>query len=497
MTNQLGRKAVEFLESRGISAEIAARFGIYTARRGPDGVVADPYGSIIAFPFIDGDRVVSEKYRTPDKKFWQREGGKRTFWNADVLNDPGLTDDGHALIITEGEIDALTAIECGFPFAVSVPDGAPAVSNDQEPDDLPPLDKDSEAKGKFEFVWSNRARLQRIKRFVLAVDSDRPGQRLAAELVRRLSASRCMFVTYPGGCKDLNEVLQQHGPEAVARVLNSARPYPVRGLYKLADYPEECTLQTFSTGWQTLDRHLRLFPGEFMVVTGVPSHGKSTWVLNLLANAANLHGWRVALFSPEMPTVPHLRGKLRRIKSGRAEWRDPSIDAWIDDSFVFIDADPTGREDEDFNLDWILDRATDAVLRYGVQVLVIDPWNEVEHARDARETMTDYIGRSIRALKRFARLRNVAVIVIAHPTKDVWHQGKMRTPTLYDIEGSAHWFNKCDHGVVVERSADIPNQTTITVAKSRFENAGERGKVLMKYEPISGRFEMLTEEAPL
>lgn len=79
----------------------------------------------------------------------------------------------------------------------------------------------------------------------------------------------------------------------------------------------------------------------------------------------------------------------------------------IDEVFVFIDADPTGRTDEEFDLEWILDRATDAVLRCGIKVLLIDPWNEIEHAREKNETMTDYVGRSIRALKRFARLYDV------------------------------------------------------------------------------------------
>lgn len=489
MTKTLGRIGLEFLEKRGISPEIAVRFGIYTASRDPEfGVVADPNGSIIAFPYAEAGRAVAEKYRTPDKKFWQRENGKRTFYNADILDDPGL-EAGHALVITEGEIDALTAIDCGFPFTVSVPDGAPAVRDGEDPGKLDPLDPEREASGKFEFIWNNRAKLQRVKRFILAVDSDRPGQRLAAELVRRLFASRCMFVIYPGGCKDLNDVLCQHGPEAVARVLNEAKPYPVRGLYRLSDYPEQERLQTYLTGWETLDRHLKIFPGEFMVTTGVPSHGKSTWVLNLLANLANLHGWRSALFSPEMATVPHLRSKLRRIKSGRAERAEPHIDAWIDEHFVFIDADPTGQDDQEFDLDWVLDRATDAVLRHNIQVLVIDPWNEIEHARATHESMTDYVGRSIRALKRFARLRNVAVIVVAHPTKDVWHQGKTRTVTLYDIEGSAHWFNKCDHGVVIER--DGVDGATVYIAKSRFEDAGERGKVLMRFDRDTCRYELL------
>jgi hypothetical protein len=38
---------------------------------------------------------------------------------------------------------------------------------------------------------------------------------------------------------------------------------------------------------------------------------------------------------------------------------------------------------------------------------------------------------------RFARLYDVAVIVVAHPTKEVGRDGKARPPTLYDIEGSA------------------------------------------------------------
>jgi twinkle protein len=486
MKGTLGTAAVEFLDKRGISAEIAARFGIFTCKTSPSGLVPDQNGTIIAFPYFEHGNVVGEKYRAPGKKFWQREGGRRTFYNADVLDDPALQAD-HPLIITEGELDALTAIECGFPFTVSVPDGAPPATTGDDADKPAPISAEGDRIGKFEFVWNNRDRLKRIKRFILAVDSDAPGQRLEAELVRRLFASRCMFVSYPDGCKDLNDVKMRHGAEAVASVLNAAKPYPVRGLYRLGDYPDHEQLQTFRTGWQTLDPHLKLFAGEFMVVTGVPSHGKSTWTLNLLANLATAYGWRAAVFSPEMPTVPHLRGKLRRIKGGSAQ----SADAWIDRHFVFIDSDPTGHDDQDFDLDWVLDRATDAVLRDNIQVLVIDPWNEVEHARGPHETMTDYIGRSIRALKRFARLRNVAVIVVAHPTKDVWREGKSRTVTLYDIEGSAHWFNKCDHGVVIERANLNTDEASIHVAKSRFEDAGERGAVTMRFDKWTSRYEIL------
>lgn len=482
----LGPVGIEAFERRSISAETAARFAIYTASRQADGqVIPDGKGNIVVFPFLDHGAVVNEKYRGPGKKFWQRQGGRRTFWNADALDDPALESGQLSLVITEGELDALTAIECGFPLSVSVPDGAPPVGDDETPDDLQPIA--DETAGKFEFLWNNRDRLKRIKRFIIAVDNDRPGQRLAAELVRRLSPSRCLFVEYPVSCKDLNDVATQRGTEAVAAVLNAAKPYPVRGLYRLADYPDRGPLPVFSTGWETVDRHLKLYAGEFMVVTGIPSHGKSTWVLNLLCNAARLHSWRSALFSPEMPTVPHLRDKLRRIQGmGR-----PDADAFIDEYFRFIDSDPTGSTDEDFDLDWIIDKATDAVLRDGIRCLVIDPWNEVEHAKRRDETMTEYIGRGIRALKRFARLYEVAVIVIAHPTKEVGRDGKSRAPTLYDIDGSAHWYNKCDHGVVIDRPNAHADESTIRIAKVRFDETGEKGEVRMSFDRVRGRYHML------
>src|SRR5690606_9919274 len=175
---------------------------------------------------IDGGKVVGEKYRAPGKRFWQKSGGRKTFWNADCMDDQALEDGRKALIVTEGEIDGLTAIDCGFDTTVSVPDGAPPVRDGEDPENLEEVDPEQDRTGKFEFVYNNRDRVKRIKRFILAVDNDGPGKRLAAELVRRLSAARCSFVTYPEGCKDLNDVLMKHGRDAVARCLNEAKPYP-------------------------------------------------------------------------------------------------------------------------------------------------------------------------------------------------------------------------------------------------------------------------------
>lgn len=496
----LGPIGMKAIEGRGISAETAVRYGIHTGSQRDGEFVPSMDGNVVAFPFFENGNVVNEKYRAPGKKFWQRTGGKKTFWNADALDDPALEDGRLPLVITEGEIDALTAIECGFPLTVSVPDGAPPPATEKR-------QKIDDSTGKFEFVHNNRDKIARIKRFVLAVDNDAPGKQLAEELVRRFGAVRCLFVTYPerkkkpGLCKDLNEVLDEYGVERVVSVINGAQPYPVHGLYRLSDYPQDDNeVRTFSTGWQKLDKHFKPFIGELVVVTGIPSHGKSQWCLNLLSNLAVEHGWRSAIFSPEMPTVPHLRNKLYGILGNNSHL--------LEDRFVFIDAEPAAVFDESNKeigtLPWVVDLAGQAVMRDGIRVLLIDPWNEVEQARKFDEAITDYVGRSLRALKRFARLYGVVVIVVCHPTKDIIGQGgKQRAPSLYDCEGSAHWFNKCDHGIIIERASlkdekgreiDHVGKSAIHVAKSRFSEAGVRGTVNMEFNRQSGRYTMLDDD---
>lgn len=487
--SSLGERHMRWLtEERRIDPETVVRCGLYTARWENERAVPDPAGNIIVFPFRDGGRIVAEKYRAANKKFWQRAGGLRTFWNAEVMDDPALERGDAGLIITEGEIDALTALSVGFPFAVSVPDGAPPATADGKADGSDP--DAAEKTGKFEFMWNNRDRLKRVKRFIIASDNDAPGQRLAAELVRRLGAGRCWFVTYPEGCKDLNEVLTQHGPEAVTKAINGARPYPVKGLYRLSDYPDLPEPETFSTGWPGLDNHLRLWPGELMVVTGIPSHGKSTVTLAMLSNMIQRYGWSVGVASFEIPTVPYLRGKLRRLYLGTSRWDYAAralADQWIENHWVFFDFDPV-NDDEDIDLEWLLERATDAVLRYGIRVLLIDPWNELEHAKRRDETETQYVGRALRALKRFARQYEVVVIVVAHPTKEVGKDGKARRPTLYDIEGSANWANKPDHGVIIDCPNAAHKETVVCVRKVRFENTGRKGDYTLLFDEESGRF---------
>lgn len=510
---------MEAIEAREISAETAIRFGLFTGRRGDDGeVVPDLRGNVLVFPYFENGVVVNEKYRAPSKVFWQRKGGRKTFYNADVLDDPSLRDGTHSLVIVEGEPDCLSVAQCATPFVVSVPDGAPPVPKDKKPDDLEPRGNESDdSTGKFEFVWNNRDRLKAIKRYIIGTDNDPPGKRLEAELVRRLNPAKCMFVEWPPeklvpllddknnptgerrACKDFNEVHKYISSEAVALMIARARPYPVRGLYELGEFPELPPIEVAKTGWKTLDKKLKPFLGELMFVLGMPGHGKSAFVANLVANLYDQYAWKTAIYSPEEPIVPHLRDKFRRIRARRPLMALETeaivaCDEWIADSFKFIASDPTGEDEEDCSMEWLIERATEAVLRHGIKILVVDPWNELEHTHRRGESQTEYTGRALRMLNRFRRSYGVMVIVLIHPTKEVGKEGKGRMPTPYDADGSAHFFNKADHFVIVFRPEEANTESVIRVAKVKFEGTGDKGSVRLKFDRDSSRYDTLTKE---
>ena len=480
---------LEWLESRHISVEAAINMGIYSGKRGSTGVEPDVNGSILVFPYLENGEEKNAKYRAPGKRFWQKQGGKKLLWNRDILNDPSLQDGTHSLVITEGEMDALAVITAGYPFVVSVPDGAPPARDSQGrlievPENTYDIDPDQD--DKYEYILNDWEALSKIKSIIIAADADEPGIRLSKELVRRLDRVRCKFVTYPKTAKDLNEVLGADGPKAVMDLIVSAKPFPVSGVYSFNDLPDEAPLQPVTTGWAGLDEYLSPYTPAFMVVTGFPGHGKSTWTVQLATQLALFHGWNVGLASFEMRVKPYVTDQIARTfirKRVDAHTPDSKLspEAFTQRRFCFIAPDP--EEDIDHDLDWLLDRMATAVIRYGMKVCIIDPWNEIDHKRQKDESITEYTGRAIRKLKIFAKRYDCLVIVVAHPDKGARHRDA-EDIGLQDISDSAHWANKADIGVTIGRigEADISTSTGVYIKKIRYQpEAGKLGEFALQY----------------
>ena len=466
---------MQALEARGIDVELAARFGLHSD------------GTSLVIPFTRGGETVRNKYRTfgPEKKFWQDKSAIRCAWNEDVLRDESLLD--RPLLITEGELDALAAIQAGFPRTISVPDGAP-----------PPGDRskaDLEAGGKFAWLDDIRALLtkDRCPEIILAVDGDENGAALRQDLSVLLGRARCKFLTYPkrgeGRLKDLNEVLQHYGAKGVVETVTRATFLQVDGIYRMSELPALPPNVIYEIRHERLSENMKIRLGDFSVITGTPGFGKTTFTNDVVCGVAQDYdvtvGW--ASFEQE-PQRDHKRA-LRSWFLGKFE-KDAdhhelrAADAWIDRQHVFM----VPREDEDASFEWLMEKMEAAAMRFGVKWFIIDPWNEIEHARQHDETETEYIGRAIRSLKRFAKAFRVHVTVVAHPTKSVKDSdGNYKMPTLYDISGSSNWYNKADLGIIVHRTDE--DNTTIKVQKSRYhEVIGKPGEVRMHYHPSTRRF---------
>lgn len=252
------------------------------------------------------------------------------------------------------------------------------------------------------------------------------------------------------------------------------------GYFSLADLPQRGSVakQAFGSGWWELDQIFKFYLGQFVVVTGIAGHGKSTFLLNVLLKIAREKGVRSFLYVPE--NEAYLRDKLLKI------WGeyDPAFQHFADSQCFVQSAVPHQIDEPAHTIEWVLERAAAAVDRDNVEIVVIDPWNELDRAKPPNMLLTDYIGQCLMLIKQFCRSLNVVVIVVAHPTKAVNEHGG-RLVGLADIEGSMNWFNKCDNGLIVVRDAE-KNTARVISAKVREIGAGKLGVCHFLVDPETG-----------
>ncbi len=430
----------------------------------------------VCFPYYRADELINAKYRDREKNFRMETGAERVLY--------GLNDIDSALcVIVEGEMDKLSVEVAGITSCLSVPDGAPA-------------ENAKDYASKFSFLESDKERLEAVREWIIAVDSDAPGQRLEDELARRLGREKCRRVKWPSDCKDANDVLCKHGAAVLRECLDNAQPYPITGVFDVLDLSDQIDHlyihgweKGVSTGWEEVDRFYTVRPGELTVITGIPNSGKSNWADELVVNLARQHGWRFAMFSPEnQPLEDHMSRIIEKFvqvpfADGPTERMDQESlrigKRWAAEHFSWILPD----DDADWTLDTVLDRARALVFRKGIRGLVIDPWNELEHCMPSGMSETAYVSLALKRMRQFARRHGIALFVVAHPAKLYREKdGSYPVPTLYDISGSAHWRNKADNGICVWRNfTDDQAFVEIHVQKIRFRQIGRIGLAKLQY----------------
>lgn len=258
------------------------------------------------------------------------------------------------------------------------------------------------------------------------------------------------------------------------------------------------------TGWFALDRHFKPRPGELTLGTGIPGHGKTSFLDALLVNLARIHGWRSLLFSAEnLPFENHIAGLLE-IKTGkpfRKGFHERMTDSELREGLTFVNEHFTFLNPEKPTLDRVLELAERAIQEKEYKVLVIDPWNELEHKWGENQAETHYISDCLTKIRRFGRRHKIHVFVIAHPMKPKKEaDGSYPPPSPYDISGGAHWRNKADNCFTVYRNIngdgyEDPN-TEIHITKVRFREVGKIGVVKLAFDRVTGRYSSIDHNSP-
>ena len=463
----ISQRALSWFESRGISAKTLEELKI------TEGLEWMPQkngkANTVQFNYFLNGELVNTKFRTGDKCFKLVSGAELIPYNIDAIKGQ------KECIICEGEMDCLTFHECGFPYVVSVPNGANA--------NLDYLDN------YIEDYFDDKEIIY------IASDTDTKGVLLKEELIRRFGAERCKVLSYGDGCKDANEQLMKYGRESVKVCINTATEIKIDGVFTVGDF-EQSLDALFENGWQkgvtigheNFDRLCSFETKRLCIVTGIPGSGKSEFIDEITERLNVRYKWRFAYFSPENAPLAYHASKLIEKFTGKRFSRKTLTDneykqvkEHLEQDFFFIS--PT----DDFKLENILDKAKFLVRRKGIKALIIDPFNRLENEQGTRNE-TQYISELLDRLTNFAQRNDILIILMAHPTKQPKNKdGVIEAPTLYDISGSANFFNKADFGIVVHRNR-IDNNVEVHIQKVKFRHLGECGTALFKYNLNNGRY---------
>ena len=411
-------EAIAYLERRGIPEKIIKQYEITSKED----------GKILIFSFRDEDGMIQfVKYRNTayvpgvDKsKEWCEKDCKPILYGMDQCTGAGT------LVITEGQIDSLSCTAAGIPNAVSVPTG----------------------KNGFTWVpycWDFIAKYQVI---VVFGDNENGHITLAEELAARWPDK--VRVVQPEdyqGCKDANDLLREHGTEALKSAVANAKRIADDRIKRVADVESKdiSKIPGIQTGIESLDQVLdgRLRLGQLVILTGRRGNGKSTFGSMLAVHAIN-QGFKTFFYSGEL-TDYMFRNWMDRQVAGRdiklTEDKTSElmlrIDQFYGDKAFLFDNNFLTETSDKPEQEAILDATEIAVTQYGCQLVIIDNLMAALTARpqdDIYRAQSEFVGKLVRIVKRY----NIILILIAHPRKT---NGDIEND---DISGSADITNKAD-----------------------------------------------------
>jgi len=447
MTNN-SNKIWEWLENRGLNADMLAEMGFRSGEHNGKPLLKIPFER-------DGAEYVY-KYRSigEDRRFFSLPKGiEKSLWNIDALRrDPEMP-----VIITEGELDAVSVMQVGFDRVVSLPDGWSVMSEDIDVVD---------PSAKLRPIIEVEALLRDAPSIIIANDNDEVGTNFSLLMRRLFEGCDVRRAKWPDGCKDANDVLVHHGADVLNRCIQRAERIDPPGMriFAPSEMPEREGRRVLRPG-PGLSKMIALEVGQISVSTGVPGSGKSTFATFLADRIRGEENCRVGFCLMETPT-PRLRTQLSLLVGGKHWASLPDRDRErLDRYYRIVERVDFENADECHDFGWIKTMVHTLAVREQCKLIVLDPWNEIDHLPAPGESLTNYANIALTRLRQWADSYGCHIHLVAHPKKIP--EGTM--PGGYDIADSAAFANKPALGwsVGYSDSADKNSPTKIQVWKVR------------------------------
>lgn len=464
-------EAISYLESRGVTKEVAEKYEITTKKDDPN---------IIVFPFYDEKGVLQFiKYR---KANFDKAKDKSKEWSEahckPILFGMKQCVDFDRLIVCEGMIDSISVATAGIVNAVSVPTGAKGFTW------LP-----------YCWNWINE-----FSEVIVFGDYENGKITLLDELSKRLKTTvKHVREEDYKDCKDANEILQKYGTEQIRACVENAVTVPIKQVIDLADVENVniYKLPKLKTGISQIDKLLYggLPLGGVVLVSAKPGSGKSTFASQMLVNAIE-QGYKCFAYSGELPNYqfkawmdfqiagPHhvIEGAnpYGDMEYGVSELNKRTMSEWYRGKcFLYDNSAIDGDEKES-----LITVAENTIMQYGVKIILLD---NLMTAIDLEATPnSDKYEKQSLFVKKLARLalkHNVLIILVAHKRKN-----NFSTNENDEISGSADISNLATITISYDKSDDLPTEQRLCkVSKNRlFGRVNTKGYTL-EYDERSKR----------
>jgi len=397
-------EALQYLESRGISEEVAKRYEITVQTKNPN---------ILVFPFYDEHgKLKFVKYRKTDfdktkdaNKEWCESKTKPILFGMKQCDTSFKR-----LVIVEGQMDCLAVATAGINNVVSVPTGAKGFTW------VP-------------YCWNWLCKWEEI---IVFGDYEKGSISLLDELSKRLK-TKIKHVREENylDCKDANEILLKYGKEQVIKCVENAIPIPVENVIDLADVKDvdPYSLEKIPTRIQEVDKLLcgGLIFGCVNLITGKSGKGKSTLASQILGNAIDC-GYNVFAYSGELPNFLfksaidfQSAGPQNVIEENRGEYvrryvrksAKEEIEEWYRGKCMLYDRTMVNDEDTD-----LLKTIEQMIISQNVRVILIDNLMTMISQTNVKGSKLDSQSNISHKLEDMARFYNVCIILVAHKRKD-------------------------------------------------------------------------------